>query len=76
MCNSRQTIKDNILSNIYDGQIWKKISDKNNSPFFTYESIDTYLKFMLNLDWFQPFDGTQYSINVIYMVIYNLPRDI
>src|SRR5436190_21745692 len=29
---------------------------------------------MLNLDWFQPFDNSQYSVGVIYAVICNLPR--
>ena len=31
---------------------------------------------MLNLDWFQPFDGTSHSTEVLYAAIYNLPRDI
>ena len=31
---------------------------------------------MLNLDWFQPYDGTIYSIGVIYAAICNLSRDI
>jgi hypothetical protein len=30
----------------------------------------------LNLNWFQPYDGTMYSIGVIYIVICNLPRNI
>ena len=30
--------------------------------------------FMLNIDWFQPFEHTQYSGGVIYLVIHNLPR--
>lgn len=28
----------------------------------------------MNLDWFQPFDNSQYSVGVIYGVICNLPR--
>lgn len=32
------------------------------------------LLFMLNIDWFQPFERTQYSIGVIYLVIQNLSR--
>ena len=32
------------------------------------------LLFMLNIDWGQPFDHTQYSVRVIYLVIQNLPR--
>src|SRR5947207_504402 len=31
---------------------------------------------MLNLDWFQPYDDTIYSIGVIYAAICNLSRDI
>ena len=37
---------------------------------------DSHLGLMLNLDWFQPYDGTVYSIGVIYAAICNLPRDI
>jgi hypothetical protein len=29
---------------------------------------------MLNLNWFQPFDNSQYSVGVMYGVICNLPR--
>jgi hypothetical protein len=31
---------------------------------------------MLNLDWFQPYEGTTHSTGVIYAAICNLPRDI
>ncbi|GBC53031.2 hypothetical protein GLOIN_2v1775288 [Rhizophagus irregularis DAOM 181602=DAOM 197198] len=31
---------------------------------------------MINLDWFQPYDGTFYSIGVIYAAVCNLPHDI
>src|ERR1700722_10100000 len=37
---------------------------------------DSHLRLMLNIDWFQPYDGTIYSIGVIYAAICNLPRDI
>ncbi|GET56775.1 uncharacterized protein LOC107327733 [Rhizophagus irregularis DAOM 181602=DAOM 197198] len=40
------------------------------------EVADSHLGFMLNLDWFQPYDSTIYSISVIYAAICNLPRDI
>ena len=29
---------------------------------------------MMNVDWFQPFKHTAYSVGVIYMVVMNLPR--
>ena len=28
------------------------------------------------MDWFQPFDGTQYTTGVVYMAISNLPREL
>lgn len=34
------------------------------------------LGLMLNCDWFQPYDFTEYSVGVIYMVILNLPRSL
>ena len=34
------------------------------------------LGLMLNIDWFQPFTHTQYSVGVMYLVILNLPRSI
>jgi hypothetical protein len=70
---------DNILSDIYDGQVWKtfKETDTETSPkFFRPEVADSHLGLMLNLDWFQPFDGTSHSTGVLYAAICNLPRDI
>ena len=29
---------------------------------------------MMNIDWFQPFKHTNYSVGAIYMVIMNFPR--
>jgi hypothetical protein len=31
---------------------------------------------MINIDWFQPYDGTFHSTGVIYAAICNLPRDV
>ena len=45
---------DNILTDIYDGQIWKNFKETandNNSPnFFQSEVADSHLGLMLNLD--------------------------
>ena len=30
--------------------------------------------FMLNVDWFQPFKHSLYSVGALYMVLMNLPR--
>ena len=70
---------DNILTDVYDGQIWrtlKETSDHDSPNFFRPEVADSNLGLMLNLDWFQPYEGTNYSIGVIYAAICNLPRDI
>lgn len=29
---------------------------------------------MLNIDWFNPYDDTEYSVGAIYLVVQNLPR--
>ncbi|GET56027.1 hypothetical protein GLOIN_2v1883106 [Rhizophagus irregularis DAOM 181602=DAOM 197198] len=70
---------DNILSDIYDGRIWKEFKDTNNDDslnFFRNEVADSHLGLMLNVDWFQPFDGTNHSTGAIYTVICNLPHNI
>ena len=59
---------DNILTDIYD--------DKNSINFFRYDVADSHLELVLNLDWFQPFEGTIHSTGVLYAAICNLPRDI
>jgi hypothetical protein len=69
---------DNILTDIYDGQVWKNFketSDENSAKFFRPEVADSNLGLMLNLDWFQPYDGVIHSTGVIYAAICNLPRD-
>ena len=46
---------DNILTDIYDGQVWRtlKESSEESSPnFFRSEVADSHLGLMLNLDWF------------------------
>ena len=76
---NRSTSNDNTLTDIYDGQIWKTFkesSDQNSPNFFRPEAADTNLGLMLNLDWFQPYEGTTHSTGVIYAAICNLPRDI
>ena len=57
----------NVLGDIYDGQIWKD---------FSKSFLSTPCSYMLgiNVDWFQPFKHTEYSMGAIYLVIQNLPR--
>jgi hypothetical protein len=63
------------LSDIYDGRVWKEFKDLDDGQlFFRHDVSDSHLGIMLNLDWFQPFDKSQYSVGVMYGVICNLPR--
>jgi hypothetical protein len=67
---------DDILTDIYDGRVWKTFKGTDDVNFFRPEVADSHLGLMLNLDWFQPFDGTSHSTGVLYAAICNLPRDI
>ena len=42
----------NVLSDIYDGQMWQTFKDTDSSNFFRPDKADTNLGLMLNLDWF------------------------
>ena len=54
--------------------IWKSFTGDNDEPFFNKEYADSHIGLMLNMDWFQPYINSQYSVGVIYAVICNLPR--
>jgi len=60
-----------LVADVYDGKIWKEWMMHDGVSFL---KVPGNLILMLNIDWFQPFDHTQYSIGVIYLVIQNLPR--
>ena len=64
---SSRDYKNNLMTDIYDGEIWKNFpSDTNNldqSRFFTAETADSHLGIIINLDWFQPFDSVFYMSN-------------
>ncbi|GET51246.1 hypothetical protein GLOIN_2v1776801 [Rhizophagus irregularis DAOM 181602=DAOM 197198] len=59
---------------IYDGRIWMSFEDGKRELFFKKEYAETHIGLMLNMDWFQPYINSQYSVGVIYAVICNLPR--
>jgi hypothetical protein len=74
MLKSSGIQKENIYSDIYDGEVWKTFPSSDGSPFFTPETVTTHLGLLFNLDWFQPFTYTQHSTGAIYASICNLPR--
>lgn len=47
------------------------VSIYNKCPF---PDATNNLCFVLNIDWFNPYEHTQYSIQVIYLTVLNLPR--
>jgi len=66
-----RVIEDSVFMDIYDGQVWKDFMAPGGLNFF----VDPHnLGLMLNVDWFQPYEHTQYSVGVIYLVVVNLPR--
>ena len=61
------TIPVDVYGDIYDGAVWKSFrTDFLCSPY-------SYL-LTLNLDWFQLYKHTEYSVGAIYLTIQNLPR--
>jgi len=52
-----RNVPEHILSDIYEGNIWRTFSiDPNNpNPFFAKDTLDTHLGLTINVDWFQSF---------------------
>ena len=61
-----------IMGDIYDSKVWKDLFIINGRPFL---SIPNNLCLGLNIDWFNPFEETHYSVGAIYIVVLNLPRN-
>ena len=62
------TIPSEYFGDVYDGLVWKKFRHSFLSAPYSY-------LLTLNVDWFQPFKHTQYSVGAIYLIIQNLPRE-
>ena len=60
-----------VMKDVYDGKIWKEFQNYNGSSFL---SEPFSLELMINVDWFQPYKHTQYSVGAIYVTVLNLPR--
>ena len=73
-CNEwrRFVMPDGDLSDIMDGRLWKDFRFVSNRPFL---DAPNNVGLALNIDWFNPFEHTQYSIGAIYLTILNLPRE-
>lgn len=65
-----RNVPNDILMDVYDGDVWKCFNGEKYD-FFT---VERNFGVMLNVDWFQPFKHTNYSVGAIYLTILNLPR--
>lgn len=70
-CDHKYSGSD-ILNDIKDASVFREFKQQDGSWFF---SDKRNIGLMMNIDWFQPFKNTEYSLGVIYMVILNLPRE-
>ena len=64
-----------VLADIQDGRIWKEFLHYGTDSRDFLQSPNNYA-FMLNVDWFQPYEHFTYSVGVLYLVVLNLPRDV
>lgn len=73
LCNHWRTWQriPGTYRDVYDGRVWRELIDND---IFLQAPGD--LTFTLNLDWFQPFKNSTYSVGAIYMTINNLPRNV
>lgn len=66
-----RNIPERYLADIFDGRIWKEWQYVGKRQ---YLAAPRNYAFMLNVDWFQPFKYSLYSVGAIYMVLMNLTR--
>ena len=52
------------------GTVWTDFKGRDGSRFM---SNQRNLTLMMNVDWFQPFKHSPYSVGVIYLALMNLP---
>ncbi|CAO3675234.1 unnamed protein product [Rhizopus stolonifer] len=73
---NRRLQKEGHLFDIHDGNVWKsfKINPSDQTPFFFQSDFN--LGFAINVDWYQQYAGSVYSVGAIYLTCLNLPRKI
>lgn len=73
LCNKWRGSSNTDLSDIYSGKVWKDFQVYEGKHYLA----DPYnLAFMLNVDWFRPFEHLSHSVGVIYLTILNIPRSL
>ena len=78
VCNCQLWSENNNsdLNSIYNGNIWKDFFLVKESPLTNYSFSKNKYSFgcALNVDWFQPYTHTTFSVGVIHLTVLNLPR--
>ena len=69
---SRKEGMENVIGDVYDGQLWNDLQTIDCRPFL---AIPNNLCFSLKIDWFNPYEQTPYSVGAIYLAVLNLPRN-
>ena len=64
---------DHLLADVCDGEIFRNFQDDLGNNYFADKRN---LAIMLNVDWFNPFKNTEYSLGAIYAVFLNIPREL
>ena len=60
-----------VLGDVYDGALWNEMQYIDGRPFL---ALPNNLCLAMNIDWFNPYEDSPYSVGVVYMVVLNLPR--
>lgn len=64
-------VPDSYLGDVYDGCIWHEFCSEEVGSFLSSPFCDL---LTMDVDWFQPFTHTEYSVGAIYLTVQNLPR--
>ena len=68
LCNKWKTVvrEEGLYRDVYNGNVWNCFKGLNGELFFS--GVYTY-GLMLNIDWFQPCQHTQYSLGATLVLI-------
>ena len=59
-----------VVCDVYGGKLWQEFMVVSGIPFLAI-FCKYNLAFMLNVDWFQPFEHRTYSVGVMYLSVMN-----
>ena len=72
LLNSAPEPENDLLADMHDGEFYQTFKYDDGSLYFQKPHN---LGLIMNVDPFQPYKNSEYSLGAIYMAISNLPRD-